>query len=97
MIIQEQIEIKPQKHARVVQLGHYNPSEVLIALQCRFCDILLTGRDQFLGHMFHNHELEYEKLLDSWNQIVSVIGKMNHQAQTQSDTGEKPSLMRSAP
>jgi len=74
MTIQEHIPIKPQKHEPSMQRQRQqcNASNRPITLKCRHCDILLTGRDQYLGHMIHNHELDLEKLLDIWNLILSA-------------------------
>jgi hypothetical protein len=40
---------------------------------CKFCDMLLAGRDQFIGHLFHNHDLPYEELDIIWRSICPEI------------------------
>lgn len=41
-------------------------------VQCRRCDVLLVGREQFIGHMIHSHELPYEKLEENWSLLTSL-------------------------
>jgi len=41
----------------------------LYSVKCRFCDILLVGREQFIGHMIHSHEMEYERLEAAWQSL----------------------------
>jgi hypothetical protein len=38
-------------------------------VKCRYCEILLVGREQFIGHMIHSHELELEKLELAWKSL----------------------------
>lgn len=39
------------------------------SVKCRFCDIMLVGREQFIGHMIHSHEMEHEKLEAVWDSL----------------------------
>lgn len=41
------------------------------SVKCRYCDILLVGREQFIGHMFHTHEFSYEQLRVAWESIAA--------------------------
>jgi hypothetical protein len=45
---------------------------VQLSVKCRYCDILLAGKDQFMGHMLHNHELDYEPLEVAWKSITAM-------------------------
>jgi hypothetical protein len=45
---------------------------VQLSVKCRYCDILLAGKDQFMGHMFHNHELDHERLEVAWKSIAAM-------------------------
>jgi hypothetical protein len=38
-------------------------------IRCSHCDILLSGKDQFIGHMIHNHELQYEAIKSLWTNL----------------------------
>lgn len=40
------------------------------SVKCRYCDILLVGREQFIGHMLHTHEFSYEQLQTMWESIA---------------------------
>lgn len=39
------------------------------SVKCRFCDIHLVGREQFIGHMIHSHGMEHEKLEAAWQSL----------------------------
>lgn len=41
----------------------------LSSVKCIYCDIMLVGRDQFIGHMIHGHELGYEQVKRLWSSI----------------------------
>jgi hypothetical protein len=43
------------------------------SVKCRFCDVLLVGREQFIGHMFHNHEMEYDRLEQTWQSMAAGL------------------------
>ena len=43
----------------------------MYSVKCRFCDILLAGREQFIGHMIHSHEMEHERLEAVWDSLSS--------------------------
>ena len=38
-------------------------------IKCRYCGILLAGREQFIGHMIYTHELDYYALEATWQLI----------------------------
>lgn len=38
-------------------------------IRCNYCDILLLGKDQFIGHMIHDHELRYEAVKSLWTNL----------------------------
>ena len=40
-----------------------------VIIKCRYCDILLAGREQFIGHMIHAHEMVYDTLETTWQLI----------------------------
>jgi hypothetical protein len=39
------------------------------SIKCRFCDVLLVGREQFIGHMIHSHDMEHERLEAAWQSL----------------------------
>ncbi len=41
------------------------------SVKCRFCDVLLEGREQFIGHMYHSHEMSYEHLKAAWQSLFN--------------------------
>lgn len=41
----------------------------MYSVRCRFCDVLLVGREQFIGHMIHSHEMEHERLEAAWQSL----------------------------
>ena len=43
----------------------------MISVRCRFCDVLLVGREQFIGHMIHSHELGYAQTEGAWFSLAS--------------------------
>ena len=43
----------------------------MISIKCKFCDVLLVGREQFIGHMYHNHEMNYEHLQSAWQSLFN--------------------------
>lgn len=47
-----------------------------LSVKCRFCDILLVGREQFVGHMFHNHGLDCKWLETAWKSIAAATGQI---------------------
>ena len=51
------------------QLLKKSPTSYL-TVQCKFCNILLHEKDEYLGHMIHSHELNYQKLLNVWNSLL---------------------------
>jgi len=45
-------------------------TRTVCSVKCRYCGILLVGREQFIGHMFHAHEFGYEQLEAAWESIT---------------------------
>ena len=43
------------------------------SIKCKFCSVMLTGRDQFIGHMFHNHDFSYEGLKRTWRTLEEAM------------------------
>jgi hypothetical protein len=39
------------------------------------CDILLEGREQFLGHMIHGHDVSCEQADTVWTSMLVVTQK----------------------
>ena len=37
------------------------------SVKCPCCDILLEGREQFIGHMVHGHEMPVGETEKSWD------------------------------
>ncbi|AIF82387.1 hypothetical protein NTE_00305 [Candidatus Nitrososphaera evergladensis SR1] len=46
--------------------------QVLLPTKCSYCDILLEGREQFVGHMIHSHELPIAQAEEMWESSVSA-------------------------
>lgn len=49
-----------------------------ISTRCSRCDILLDGREQFVGHMIHSHDMLFERASAVWKSMcdsVDVAGK----------------------
>jgi hypothetical protein len=46
-----------------------SPQRRHYSVKCRYCEILLVRREQFIGHMIHSHELELEKLELAWKSL----------------------------
>jgi hypothetical protein len=51
---------------------------VQLSVKCRFCDVLLVGREQFMGHMFHNHGLDCKWLETAWTSITAATYPIIH-------------------
>jgi len=49
--------------------------QVLLSAKCRYCDILLEGREQFMGHMIHGHELPVGQAEAMWKSLTDVQQK----------------------
>jgi hypothetical protein len=47
------------------------------SVKCRFCDVLLVGREQFIGHMIHSHEMEHERLEAAWQSLSANLLNSN--------------------
>jgi hypothetical protein len=47
----------------------------LYSVKCKYCDILLVGREQFIGHMIHSHEIEYGRLDEIWQSLNTGLLK----------------------
>ena len=38
-----------------------------LSVKCPCCDVLLEGREQFIGHMVHGHEMPVREMEKAWN------------------------------
>jgi hypothetical protein len=36
------------------------------AVRCTLCDVILEGRDQYIGHMIHGHDMPDAHAEESW-------------------------------
>ncbi|HEX6560690.1 MAG TPA: hypothetical protein VF016_01560 [Nitrososphaera sp.] len=45
--------------------------QVLLSTKCNYCDILLEGREQFMGHMIHGHEMSVGQAEAMWESMRS--------------------------
>lgn len=50
-------------------------AQVCSATRCMFCDIVLAGRIQFIGHMIHNHDLLYEQALEMLRPLNGIMSQ----------------------
>ncbi|AIC16650.1 hypothetical protein [Nitrososphaera viennensis] len=48
--------------------------QVLLSAKCLRCDILLDGREQFVGHMIHGHEMSIVQAEAMWKSVHSYVG-----------------------
>jgi hypothetical protein len=46
--------------------------QVLLSAKCLHCDILLEGREQFMGHMIHGHDMPFGKAEAMWKSVCSA-------------------------
>ena len=44
-----------------------------ISTRCSRCDILLDGREQFVGHMIHSHDMMFEQASAVWKSMCDSI------------------------
>lgn len=44
-----------------------------ISTKCSRCDILLDGRDQFVGHMIHSHDMLFEQASAVWKSMCDSV------------------------
>jgi uncharacterized C2H2 Zn-finger protein len=52
---------------------HLNQNDsVLISIKCKYCDIVLRGKKEFIGHMFHSHELNLGDLEKLWRHLNPI-------------------------
>ena len=40
-----------------------------ISTRCSRCDVLLSGREQFMGHMMHGHDMGFEQADAVWKSL----------------------------
>lgn len=40
-----------------------------ISTRCNRCDVLLSGREQFMGHMMHGHDMAFEQADAVWKSL----------------------------
>lgn len=38
-------------------------------IKCRICDVPLAGREQFVGHMVHGHDMAVKEAESSWESV----------------------------
>ena len=43
-----------------------------ISIKCGKCGILLAGREQFIGHMIHGHDMPFEKADMVWKSMKAA-------------------------
>lgn len=46
-----------------------------ISTKCVRCDILLAGRDQFMGHIMHGHDVSFEQADAMWKSIAMHLNR----------------------
>lgn len=46
-------------------------------VKCSRCDIILTGREQFVGHMIHSHDFDYEQSEKAWS-LIELLSNEEH-------------------
>ncbi|AIC16654.1 hypothetical protein NVIE_023930 [Nitrososphaera viennensis EN76] len=46
---------------------------------CGFCDLVLVGREQFIGHMIHSHDLQCEQAGRLWRALEERRGSISQQ------------------
>lgn len=44
--------------------------QAMISVKCRYCDILLEGKEQSIGHMVHSHETSIVQAEAEWKSAV---------------------------
>lgn len=59
-----------------VEADRTKETQTCSVTRCMFCDIVLAGRIQFIGHMIHNHDLLYEQALEM-SRPLSEIGSQS--------------------
>jgi uncharacterized C2H2 Zn-finger protein len=42
-----------------------------ILTRCSRCDVVLSGREQFVGHMIHGHDMEFTKADAIWKSMCA--------------------------
>lgn len=43
-----------------------------ISAKCSICDIPLAGREQFVGHMIHGHDMALERAEVMWKSVLAA-------------------------
>jgi hypothetical protein len=43
-------------------------------IKCRVCDVPLAGREQFVGHMVHGHDMPLEEADAMWKHEYALAG-----------------------
>lgn len=43
-----------------------------ISTKCSRCDIPLAGREQFVGHMIHAHDMSFEQVDAIWKSMLAA-------------------------
>jgi hypothetical protein len=42
------------------------------SVKCKMCDVPLAGREQFVGHMIHGHDMSVEQAAAMWESIQAA-------------------------
>jgi hypothetical protein len=43
-----------------------------IYIKCVYCDIMLLGREQFVGHMIHSHDVILDTAILDWKSLSTT-------------------------
>ena len=60
-----------------------------LSVKCSYCNILLAGKDQFMGHMLHSHELDYEPLEIAWKSITAMTCGIDSRKMLQAEARQR--------
>lgn len=61
-----------------VEADRTKETQTCSVTRCMFCDIVLAGRIQFIGHMIHNHDLLYEQALEMSRPLSEIRSQSLH-------------------
>ncbi len=43
-----------------------------LSTRCGRCDVVLSGREQFVGHMIHGHDMAFEQADAIWKSMCAA-------------------------